>query len=126
MDIVHNRWFTRLAAGAFLTAVCLCGTIVRAQELPTGPVSFAGGRVTVGADVSLSTSTEHDDPSDPTHSAWFNYTDYEHNTMRLARIGATADVRVAERVSVLAEIRSENGDRLLPYALFVRVRPLKS
>ncbi len=126
MDIVHNRWATPLAAAALLTTVCLCGATVRAQELPTGPISLAGGRVTVGADVSFSASTEHDDPNDPVHSAWFNYTDYEHSTMRLARIGATADIRVADRVSVLTEIRSENGDRPVPYALFVRVRPLKN
>ncbi len=55
--------------------------------------------------------------------AWFNYTDYEHNALRLFRIGVTADVRLTDRVSILTEIRSENGDAVKPYALYVRVRP---
>ena len=34
-----------------------------------------------------------------------------------------ADVRLTDRISVLTEIRSENGDGVKPYALYVRVRP---
>ena len=62
-------------------------------------------------------------PQDDTDGAWFNYTDYEHNALRLFRVGVTADVRLTDRVSVLTEIRSENGDAVKPYALYVRVRP---
>ena len=62
-------------------------------------------------------------PQDDTDGAWFNYTDYEHNALRLFRVGVTADVRLTDRVSVLTEIRSENGDSIKPYALYVRVRP---
>src|SRR5882672_11127352 len=81
---------------------------VAAQELPYGPISLAGGRVTLGTDVSLSASTQNDE------SAWFNYTDYEHNTMRLMRLGLTTDIRVSDRVSLLGEVRSENGGRVRP------------
>ncbi len=102
-----------------LLALCLCAaTVAHAQELPSGPVSLANGMVVIGADVSLSLT-----PQDDTAGSWFNYTDYEHNALRLFRLALTADVRLTDRVSVLTEIRSENGDRVKPYALYVRVRP---
>ena len=84
-------------------------------------MSLANGRVTLGADIAVSATAQGDDAG-----AWFNYTDYEHNTLRMTRLGATADIRAVDRVSLLAEIRSENGDAVRPYALFVRVRPLKN
>ena len=91
-----------------------------AQYLPSQPVSLAHGSVVIGTDVSFSTSTTDDD------SAWFNYTDYEHNTMRLMRLGVSAHVRLNDRVSFLSEVRSENGDHIRPYGLYVRLRPWKA
>ena len=124
MDTVRT-WV--LALLLIVLGVCVLGPqSARAQELPSGPISLAGGRVALGADLSVSMSTETDDAADPTHAGWFNYTDYEHSTMRMARIGVTADVRIADRVSFLTELRSENGDAPRPYALFVRVRPFKN
>jgi hypothetical protein len=102
-----------------LLGVMLCAArVASAQDLPYGPISFGDGRIILGTDVSISAS-----PTDDTEGAWFNYTDYEHNALRLMRLGVTADVRIAERVSVLTEIRSENGDAPTPYALYLRVRP---
>src|SRR5688572_17114409 len=100
-----------------LLVVCIAPS-ARAQELPTGPLSFANGAVVIGTDISISLT-----PQDDTDGAWFNYTDYEHNALRLFRVGVNADVRLTDRVSVLTEIRSENGDNVKPYALYVRVRP---
>ena len=74
--------------------------------------------VVIGTDLSISLT-----PQDDTDGAWFNYTDYEHNALRLFRVAVNADVRLTDRVSVLTEIRSENGDNVKPYALYVRVRP---
>lgn len=88
-----------------------------AQVLPSEPISFAGRRITIGAEVSASYSTDPDDPG------WFNYTDYEHNALRLFRMGFTADVRLGSRVSVLGEFRTDNWDDFGPYALYARVRP---
>lgn len=93
--------------------------VTQAQELPSAPLTLVNGRVTLGTDISFSASTQND------RSAWFNYTDYGHNPMRLMRIGVTTDVRVTDRVSFLGEVRSENGERIRPYALFVRVHPWK-
>jgi hypothetical protein len=89
-----------------------------AQELPSGPVSLGNGVVVIGTDLSIAMT-----PQDDTDGAWFNYTDYEHNALRLFRVGITADVRLTDRLSILTEVRSENGDSLKPYALYVRVRP---
>jgi hypothetical protein len=128
MDIVHIQASARRTAALLIVMLgaSLLTEAAGAQELPSAPLSLAGGRVTVGADVSFSTSTENDDATQPTEAGWFNYTDYEHSTMRMARIGVTGDVRLTERVSFLTEIRSENGDAPRPYALFLRIRPVKS
>jgi opacity protein-like surface antigen len=103
----------------WITLLVLCtASVVRAQDLPYGPVSLANGMVVIGTDLSISLT-----PQDDTDGAWFNYTDYEHNALRLFRVALNADVRLTDRVSVLTEIRSENGDEVKPYALYVRVRP---
>jgi hypothetical protein len=108
-----------LARTALLLSMAVFGSAAaNGQELPTRPLSLADGRVVLGTDLSISTT-----PQDDGDGAWFNYTDYEHNALRLLRLGVTADVRVTDRVSVLTEVRSENGQEVRPYALYVRVRP---
>lgn len=102
--------------GLFL--VLCAATAAGAQDLPSRPVTLANGMVVIGTDLSISLT-----PQDDTEGAWFNYTDYEHNALRLFRVAVNADVRLTDRVSVLTEIRSENGDEIKPYALYVRVRP---
>jgi hypothetical protein len=56
--------------------------------------------------------------------AFFNYTDYEHNALRLFRVSLAAMWRPASRLAFLAELRSENAQGVIPYAMYVRVRPL--
>jgi hypothetical protein len=97
----------------------LIAASAHAQELPSAPLSLAGGRVTLGTDISLSASPQND------AGAYFNYTDYSHSTTRLLRIGVTTDIHLTDRVSFLGEVRSENGDRIRPYAFYLRVRPWK-
>src|SRR5438132_14043854 len=93
-----------LRGAAALGIVLWLAAPVRAQELPYGPVSLAGGRVMLGTDVSLSASTQN------AESAWFNYTDYEHSTMRLMRLGLTTAIRVSNRVSLPGAGPSANGE----------------
>ena len=105
------------------TLVCtlvlaLLAAPARAQDLPSGPVSLANGLVTLGTDLSIAFTGQDD-----TDGAWFNYTDYEHNALRLLRLGVTAEVRIFDQLAVMTEVRSENGDEITPYALYVRVRP---
>ena len=104
---------------AVIVAASVCvATIASAQDLPSEPVSLAGGRVTIGTDLSF-TATAQDD----TDGAWFNYTDYEYNALRMLRLSVNAEVRISDRISVLTDVRSENGHSAEPYALYLRVRP---
>jgi hypothetical protein len=86
------------------------------DETPT----LAGGRVTLGGELTVTASPEDD--------GRFNYTDYERNALQLIRIALTAAVRPVERVTLVTELRAE-GDTsggewtATPYALYVRVRP---
>jgi hypothetical protein len=95
----------------------LAPSVAGAQGIPSRPITLAGGRVTLGGDVTVAVSSNDDDP------AWFNYTGYEHNALRLLRLGAAADVRLAPQVSILAQLVSENRDGPRIHALYVRVRP---
>jgi len=101
---------------AFCTA---CPTPSRAQPLPTGPITAFDGRVAVGGEVAA-TFGEAD------HSAYFNYTDYEHNALRMFRFTLAASWRPVTRLALVGEIRSEDLDNMRPYAAYVRVRPLAS
>jgi len=76
---------------------------------------MVGGRLVVGGFASLSVGSH--DPG------YFNYTDYEHDALRLGRLGLRASFRVGDRMTLLGEIRTENWDTIQPYALYVRVRP---
>jgi hypothetical protein len=79
------------------------------------PVSLAGGRVTVGGEAALSIGP---------HDRWFfNYTDYGHSALRLARFDLGAAWRPAPRVEVVGDVRAENFDSVRVLALYLRVRP---
>jgi hypothetical protein len=86
-----------------------------AQALPSEPVTIADGRVVIGGDVAVSIA-----PEDP---GFFNYSDYEHSTLREIRLGVTVSVRATDRISFLGEVRSENFGRVSPFAMYARVRP---
>src|SRR2546423_806192 len=90
-----------------------------AQVLPERPVSLADGQVSISGEVTASIGQR----SDP---GFFNYTDYEHNALRMLRLSVSGRWRPSERVALLLEVRSEDLERPTPYALFVRVRPWKS
>ena len=87
----------------------------RAQTLPSEPIVFGDGRLTVGGDAAVSFA-----PQDP---GFFNYTDYEHSTLRMLRIDLTAALKADDHLSFLADMRSENVDSPRPYALYARIRP---
>jgi hypothetical protein len=106
-------WATAARLASVLVA-CTASTAT-AQLLPAEPIAFADGRVTIGGDVAASFGSQ--DPG------FFDYTDYEHSALRLVRIDMSASVKAGPHLAVLAELRTENFDRLEPYALFVRIRP---
>ncbi len=87
-----------------------------AQTLPSAPVTAFDGRLVVGAEVAATIGERDDD-------AFFNYTDYEHNTLRMFRVALGASWRPMSRLAVIGEIRSEDFGQVRPYAAYVRIRP---
>ena len=86
------------------------------QVLPAGPIETARGTVTVSGEVTATAGARDD-------QAFFNYTDYEHNALRMFRLSLSGMWRPSPRFAALTEIRSEDLQRVIPYALYVRVRP---
>jgi hypothetical protein len=72
--------------------------------------------VTVGGEVNLVAG-----PAD--NEAFFNYTDYEHNALRIARLRLMGEWRLASRLSILGEARTENGDGVQIPAFYARWQP---
>ncbi len=100
--------------GAFLLCFGLAA-VAAAQGLPSTPVSLADGRVVLGGEASISVA--------PQDLGFFNYSDYEHSTLRELRLGMKASIRATDRISVLGELRSENLSHVTPFALYPRIRP---
>ena len=108
-----TRWMT-VARLAGLMIVC-AARLTAAQVLPSEPIVFGGGHVTVGGDVSASFGS-----ADP---GFFNYTDYEHSALRTFRVDLTTAITAGPHFTLLGEIRSENLGAVRPYALYLRIRP---
>jgi hypothetical protein len=118
----NGRW---PVFAVFLVLLAAAGS-AQAQVLPSEPLTFGTEWLTIGADVSATAScasvrgnTSHC----TTDTGFFNYTDYQHSALRMLILGVTTEVKAGDRISLLAEIRSENGGLPDPYALYVRVRP---
>jgi hypothetical protein len=98
-------------------AACAIGASASAQTLPAEPISLGDGRVILGGDASVSIA--------PGDTGFFNYSDYDHSTLREFRAGLSAQVRATSRIALLADIRSENLDVPEPYALYARIKPFE-
>jgi hypothetical protein len=61
----------------------------------------------------------------PEDRGFFNDTSYQRNALRLARVSLSGALLPSGPVSLLAEVRSDNGDEPRAYALFLRTRPAK-
>jgi hypothetical protein len=120
----------RLGALLLPLLVLAGATPAAAQGLPSEPIVFGGGRVTLSGDVSATYGCAHapeqagvatsgcDDDS-----GFFNYTDYDRSALRLARIDLNAAVRATSRLSILSDIRTENGAGIRAYGLYLRFHP---
>jgi hypothetical protein len=95
------------------TALGVC--LAAAGALAAEPVSFLGGRVRLGGEVS-GTIAPHD-------LGWFNYSDYEVSSLRLFRVDVAAEAQLAPFASVLFDVRSDNLAAPRVYALYLRLRP---
>src|ERR1700722_10567883 len=98
-----------------------------AQWLPNEPIAFEGGRVTLGGDISASFSCADAVRAGsrlcPEDTGFFNYGSYNDSTVRMLRVDIAAAVKATDRFSFLAEVRSDDGARPQPYALYLRFRP---
>lgn len=92
---------------------------LHAQVLPSSPIVIDGGRVVLGGELAVSISQRDE-------VGWFNYTDYEHDALRLFRASLSGEWRIAARVSFLGEIRAENIEDVRANAAYLRVRPFTS
>jgi hypothetical protein len=105
------------SARCALVVVLLAGAAPAwAQELPAGPIRALDGRLTIAGEV-VATAGSTDT------TAFFNYTDYEHNALRMVRLALSGEWRPADRVALVGELRAEDFSRLTPHAAYVRVRP---
>jgi hypothetical protein len=89
-----------------------------AQTLPEGPIQAFDGRVTVSGEVNAIAGSRDDD-------AFFNYTDYEHNALRLMRLALSGLYRPVTWLAFVGELRSEDLEQPAAYAAYARVRPWK-
>jgi hypothetical protein len=87
-----------------------------AQTLPEGPVRVLDGRLLVGGEI-VATIGDSDD------IAFFNYTDYEHNVLRLFRVSLSGVWQPVSRIALVGEVRSEDLQQARAYAAYVRIRP---
>jgi hypothetical protein len=87
-----------------------------AQVLPEEPVRSADGRFVVSAEL-VGTFGSHDE------TTFFNYTDYEHNALRMLRLGTSGVWRPMSWLALAAEIRSEDLEQPNVYAAYARIRP---
>jgi hypothetical protein len=106
----------RTIGAVFAAGAVLAAAAAGAQTLPAGPAELAGGTIAISGEIDASIGSRDD-------SAFFNYTDYEHNALRMFRVALAGAWRPVSRVAVLTEIRSEDRQAPLPYALYLRVRP---
>ena len=83
------------------------------------PLRSADGTLLIGGEI-VGTLGATDD------TAFFNYTDYEHNALRLMRLALAGQWRPMARVALIAEIRSEDLSRVDTHAAYVRFRPWQS
>jgi len=103
----------------FLLSVAAAAGRVCAQPLPEGPIRAFDGRVTVSGEV-IATVGSADDVT------FFNYTDYQHNALRMMRLGVSGIYRPATWLAFVGEVRSEDLEHPEPYAAYVRVQPWRN
>ena len=109
----------RIRTGALLLVLSTLAAPGWAQRLPEGPLRSPDGSLRLGGEV-VGTLGAADD------TAFFNYTDYEHNALRMLRLALAGEWRPIAPISFVAEVRSEDFQHVAAHAAYVRVRPWQS
>jgi len=102
----------RLAAAACLAAAV--PAVARAQPPQAGPPEAP--RLLIGGEIAASIAPQDDE-------AFFNYTDYDQDGLRLARFRLLGEWRAADVLRFVGELRLENGRDVELAAWYLRWRP---
>ena len=105
-----------------ILAVAACAASSRelcAQALPDRPIRAFDGQLTASGEIVGTVGR-------PDHEAYFNYTDYEHNALRMMRLALAGAWRPHERIAFVGEVRSEDFDQVKAFGAYVRFRPMAS
>ena len=103
----------------FALALLVSAAPPAAAQVPEyGPPAAGSERVIGGGGEFMTIAGPKDD------AAFFNYTDYDRNGLRITRLRLFGEWRPAARVSFVGELRTENGSDLTAPALYGRWRPL--
>jgi len=105
---------TTAALMAAVWALAPAGTSF-GQDAPTPGLGTEPHRFSLGGEALATAST-----GDP---GGYNYTDYGQSALRLVRARLSASLRVAGFVSLLGELRVDNGDGFSVSALYLRLHP---
>ena len=97
--------------------MCTWRRLAAVTLLAFAPAPAASAQVTVTGEVTATIGSQDD-------TAFFNYTDYEHNALRMFRVSLAGMWQPTSRLALLADVRSEDLQEVIPYAMYVRVRPL--
>jgi hypothetical protein len=87
--------------------------------LPEGPLRSPNGTLAVGGEIVGTFGA-------PDNTAFFNYTDYKHNALRMLRLALAGEWRPVSPLAFVAEIRSEDFHNVEAHAVYVRIRPWQS
>jgi hypothetical protein len=104
------------AIGAWLF---VAPAVAAAQPVEAEAHHVGSQRVTFGGEVFGVLGPVPDD-------GYFNYTGYERNTFRTARIRLFGEWRAADRLSIIGELRAEDGPAVSAPALYLRWQPVAS
>ncbi len=118
-SLPHGLWQPWRLCAALLLALAV-PSAGRAQFPPAGPITLAGGRLTISGEAAVSIAPEDE--------AYFNYSTAAYDLLRLVRFDGSAAFRLNSRFSLLGDVRvlgaiGEGGWTVDPYALFARIRP---
>ena len=103
-----------------MAAIAVAPGAARAQTQTPAPLyESSPRRLTFGGEITGILGPRDDD-------AFFNYTDYERNALRLVRIRLFGEWRLARPVSIVGELRTEAAEDIEAAALFVRWQPWES
>jgi hypothetical protein len=96
--------------------MCTSRRLAALALLLFAPAAAARAQITVSGEVTATLGGRDD-------VAFFNYTDYEHNALRMLRVSLAGMWQPASRLALVGELRSEDAQRVIPYAMYARIRP---